>query len=595
MPATYVLATEDPDLLRAWWVLVPPGRQVLTLEELAPPAVLPPGIPTVVILDASSLERLPLALRMCPTIAVGEPGSSALDRARNLGPAKVVLSYDESRTRLGALLPLIEELAERGAALDVATDRTKRVQPVAAVQTAISKPRSSGADPWEFVEGLVERLGSRARLLDEFRRIVRVVLNTSSVLFFLRDGGGYRADRGEASCPADDPLCQLWASHPMILDGLEWPVAVDAITEISVRQRMRQWASRLLIPLHDNGRIQGFVALGVRDDGESYDEADRARAISLARLLRQSLEQSSRMGKLTEENDRWKLAEHYLPNVMVLGTDEPTPKQVPSPVRALIVEVRQSREAKRLSPSVDQPFRASAGLVSEDLGVWVYWEDASADVRETTQRQRAARLALLHDIALTLNHELGNALVSLATLRHNPGAETNSPVLLAAIKRDIASLESINRHLASIPTFSEVTPEETDLRSLVREVGRRTGVMVDGNAPELVLSMVPKLVDFALESIIESIAENRPELGKRELTLRLRTVSEGDRVAGHVSIKGPKLALEGIWPTPEPGDAPSHGRISVFVAKEIIRLHGGDIRATQTTIGTEITILIGNW
>ena len=88
-------------------------------------------------------------------------------------------------------------------------------------------------------------------------------------------------------------------------------------------------------------------------------------------------------------------------------------------------------------------------------------------------------LGIMHDIALTLNHELGNALVSLATLRHNPGAEINSPVLLAAIERDIASLETINRHLASIPTFSEVVPEETDLRALVREVGRRTGVMVE--------------------------------------------------------------------------------------------------------------------
>ena len=129
MPATYVLATEDPELLRAWWVLIPPGRQVLTLEELAPPSVVPPGIPTVVILDASVVDRLPAALRSSPTIAVGEPGSSALDRARNLGPAKVVLSYDESRTRLAPLLPLVEELAERGAALDVVTERTRRIQP----------------------------------------------------------------------------------------------------------------------------------------------------------------------------------------------------------------------------------------------------------------------------------------------------------------------------------------------------------------------------------------------------------------------------------------------------------------------------------
>ena len=40
----------------------------------------------------------------------------------------------------------------------------------------------------------------------------------------------------------------------------------------SVRQRIRQWAARLLVPMHENGRIQGFIALGVRDDGQTYDD-----------------------------------------------------------------------------------------------------------------------------------------------------------------------------------------------------------------------------------------------------------------------------------------------------------------------------------
>ncbi len=592
MPATYVLVTEDPELLRAWWVLVPPGRQVLTLDELAPTHLVAEGIPTVVVLDATALDRLPGAARNFPTIAVGEQGSSALDRARNATRVKVVLNYEESRTRLGPILPLLEELAERGTALDVMAERSRHI---ASAPVVSSRPNTDAMDAWENIEGVIERLGSRARVLDEYRRIVRAVINTSSVLFFLRDASGYRADRGDATCGLDDPLCLFWATYPSVLDGTEWPVQVDALTEVAVRQRLRQWAARLLVPMHENARLIGFMALGVRDDGQPFDGPDRARALRLGRLLKQCLEQSSRLGKLAEQNDRWRLAEHYLPNVLILGTDEPAPKHVPAPVRNLIAEVRQSRDARRLNPTAEQPYRASAGLVSENLGVWVYWEDASSDVREAVQRQRAARLELLHDISLTLNHELGNALVSLAALRHNPGSETNSPVLLAAIKRDIASLENINRHLASIPTFSEVLPEEADLRALLREVGRRTGVTVDGSGAPVVLSIVPKLVEFALESIVESIAENRPELGKKDLTLRLRSLGEGERSVGHISIRGPKLALEGIWPAPAPGDVPNHGRISVFVAKEVIRLHGGDIRATQNTLGTEISILVGNW
>ncbi|HEU5079990.1 MAG TPA: hypothetical protein VFT72_12325 [Opitutaceae bacterium] len=592
MSATYVLATDDPELLRAWWVLVPTGRQVLTLEDLNAGAAVGPEIPAVLVLDSLAIDRMAPTIRRCPTIAVGEPGSSALDRTRSSTNTKAVLSYEESRTQLAPLLPLIEEIAERATALELINERPRNHK----TDTQLPVRRNGdSSQPWEYIESMIERLGSRARVLDEFRRIVRVVLNTSSATFFLRDPAhGFRADRGDATCPLSDPLCAYWASYPSILDGVEWPAPLDAMIEVSIKQRIRQWAARLLVPMHENGRLHGFMALGVRDDGQPFDLEDRSRALRLARLLRQCLEQSTRLGKLSEQNERWRLAEHYLPNVLVLGNDEPAPKHVPQPVRGLIAEVRQSREARRLHPAADQPYRASAGLVSENLGVWVHWEDASSDVRETVQQQRAARLELLRDIALTLNHELGNALVSLTALRHNQN-EGGSTVLLGAIKRDIASLETINRHLASLPTFGEVVPEESDLRAVLREVSKKTGVQFDNNVSSVVVSMVPRLVEFAIDAILESIAENRPELGKRDLSLRLRLVGDPERPAGHISIRGPKLALEGILPQPVPGDVPNHGRISVFIAKEIIRLHGGDVRATQTTMGTEISIVVGSW
>jgi len=603
MPATYILATDDTELLRAWWVLVPPGRQILSLEESSAPGVLDSSIPMVLVLDASVAEKIPAGLRQAPAIIVGEQGSLAMERARALGNSRVVLGYDEARTRLGTLLPILEELAERSAALQLSDTRSfaapstgsaSPFAPAAPTRASSSATAAETSSAWDAVEAVVERLGSRSRVLEEFRRMVRAVLNTSSMLFFLRDGTGYRADRGDAACGADDPLCVYWSQYPAILDGVEWPAPVSPLAEVSIRQRLRQWSSRLLVPVHENGRLYGFIALGVRDDGGPFTASDRGKAIGLARLLRQCLEQSSRFGKISEQNERWRLAEHYLPNLLVLGTDEPIPKHVPPAIRSLIADVRVTRETRRMTPTIEQPFRAQAG-VSETLGVWVYWEDAAAEVRETSQRQRSARLALLHDIALTLNHELGNALVSLAALRFNPNAEGGSGVLSTAVKRDIASLESINRHLASIPTFSEVVPEQTDIRALMRDLSRRTGVNFESSGAPVVLTVVPKLLDFALESILESIAENRPELGKRDLSVRLRTIGDNDRMTAMLAIRGPKLALEGIWPPTTPGDAPNHGRISVFVAKEIIRLHGGDIRASQNTLGAEINISLGNW
>ena len=179
--------------------------------------------------------------------------------------------------------------------------------------------------------------------------------------------------------------------------------------------------------------------------------------------------------------------------------------------------------------------------------------------------------------------------------RQNPGAETNSPVLLAAIKRDIAALEAINRHLASIPTFSEVMPEKVDLRALVSAVGRKGGVSVETGSQQLQLDVAPKLVEFALEAVIDSIAENRPGLGKRELAMSVRAAGSGKNLTAVLSIRGAALVLEGILPAPQPGAPPTHGRIGVFIAKEIVALHGGVIEPGTGVNGPEIVITLRRW
>lgn len=594
MPATFLLATDDPDLLRAWWVLVPSGRPIVGLSEVVGPPVVPAGVPVVVVLDAHAVDQLPSSFAKYPTVLVGEPRSGPFEEAKASGRARVSLSYVESRTRLAEILPLMEEIADSAALLDLQAERTRRTESGKTV-TAPAQSWADSLEAWDFLEGAVENLASRERLLAEFRRAARHLLRASYVLFFLPENGIFRSDRGEFSCPGDDPLVTYLSAYPAILDGAEWPGPADPRAELVIRHRLATWSARLIAPIHDNGQLQGLIALGVRDDGRAYDATDRSRTVSLARLLRQFLAQSAQLKRYADHYERWRLGEKHLPSVLILGNDEPVPKHAPTVVRALIAEVRKTRETKRISPGAGQPLRAAVGALGDGHGVWAHWEDASADMKAAIQRQRAERLALLHDIALTLNHEIGNALVSLAALRHKPGAETNSPVLLAAIKRDIASLEAINQHLASIPTFSEVNAEEADLGQLLVQVGKRTGVTVKAGVTPVVLSLAPNLVEFALESIVGSIVENRQDRGKKDLSLSLRTTGDGENLLALVSIKGPDLVLEGILPTPEPGDVPTHGRIGVFVAKEIIRLHGGEIHAAPGMEGAEILISLRKW
>jgi len=39
---------------------------------------------------------------------------------------------------------------------------------------------------------------------------------------------------------------------------------------MAVRGRLALWGARMLVPIHDNGRLLGLIALGVRDDGQPF-------------------------------------------------------------------------------------------------------------------------------------------------------------------------------------------------------------------------------------------------------------------------------------------------------------------------------------
>jgi hypothetical protein len=102
------------------------------------------------------------------------------------------------------------------------------------------------------------------------------------------------------------------------------------------------------------------------------------------------------------------------------------------------------------------------------------------------------------------------------------------------------------------------------------------------------LTVAKDLVGFALRSLIATVGENRPDHGLRELSLQVRTTGTGADRTALLSLKGRNLELEGILPEPIDGSVPNQGRLGVFLAKEVLRLHHGEIHAGPGVEGTEI-------
>ncbi|HWA11343.1 MAG TPA: hypothetical protein VG838_18030 [Opitutaceae bacterium] len=596
MSTTFILATTDLQLAAAWEAQIPADQPIVRLFSAAHQPVTQPGLSAVVVLDASSEPSLPSSLVRCPTIYVGEPRSLPFEQARLAARARVFLDYEESTHRLAEFLPLMGELAAKESMISLMVDKDKgRRAEISGSRPPMRPPSNVGtetAELWDFLEGAVDSIDSRDRLLGEFRRASRYLLRASHAVFFLRDGDGFRADRGTSFFPNDDPLVAYLESHPAVIDGANWDGPADPMAELAVRNRLAMWGARLLAPIHDNGRLLGLIALGVRDDGQPYDESDRVRTVCVARLLRQFLNKSLQLGRLQIFANQATLGAKYLPSTLILAPEETVPRHVPLVVRDLIGRVRRTREVSRATPGEGQPFRASAGLVAETGGVWVFWEEASSEVHDAASRRRVARMGLLRELALTLSHELGNALVSLATFRQVSETTPLPPAMLATIKADIVKLEGLSSRLAVMQTLDELVATKVDLRELAQGIGAALGVKVEVGPDPVAISAARELLDFALRSLVETITENRGELGGRDLVLQVRSTGTGKELTGLLSLKGKHLELEGILPEPVVGAVPNQGRMGVFLAKEILRLHHGEIHAGPGMEGTEILISV---
>jgi hypothetical protein len=551
-----------------------------------------PGAAAVVVLDSAAETLLPAALSRCPTIFVGEPRSLPFEQAKMTSRAKAYLSYEESVVRLRELLPLVEEVAEKQSMIDMLAERDRSRD--AARPDSQSATSADAPEFWDFLEAAVENIDTRDRLVGEFRRASRHVLHASHAVFFLREADGFRADRGTSFFAQNDPLVGYFENHPIVVDGAIWDSKADPIAELAVRNRLALWGARLLVPVHDNGRLLGLIALGVRDDGRPYNEGDRVRAVLFARLLQHCLSKMTLLRRLNLLADQTTLGAKYLPNTLILGPTENVPSHVPLVVRELIGRVRKTREVCRVAPAAGQPFRAGAGMIAETGGIWACWEEASTELHDAAERERQERRSLIHEITLTLSHEIGNALVSLTTLRQF-GREKPPPEPLVEMTRaDVMRLEALNRQLGLMQTLHEVDAAEVDMRDLAKSLGASLSLRVEVGPDPVNLRIARDLVKLGLHALIETIAENRSPNGTRDLQLQLRSSGSGASTIALLSVKGKNLELEGILPEPTEAAVPNQGRLGVFLAKEIIRLHRGEIHAGPGLEGTEILISLRN-
>ncbi|HWA27422.1 MAG TPA: hypothetical protein VG734_17335 [Lacunisphaera sp.] len=599
MPATIILTTSDIGLEAAWKKTLHPREPV----AFARPAdlqreLLRPGA-RVWITDVNDPRTRFAVGHGTLTILVGEPHSLPFEQARQNRSARLYLSYSESRERLSECVSLLEEIADKNSQLQSALERSRRSEPPFPRETPVS---SGGAEPiesWDFLESALAHLDDQPRLLDEFRRAARYILKSGKVLYFFRQFDAFVSDDGSHRCEDSHPLVLWLEEHPAAVDLNQWSGLDDPSLDAPIRQQLLTWGARILVPLHAHGQLLGWMALGPRADGAGYRETDRFRAVLHGRLLERCLERSAQLRDFHQAGNTAILRNKYLPSSRLITRAELATTELPVEVRAVASEALHTQKPVFQPARAPYRYRVQAGPVPEIDGVWAVWEDAAPEIERIAQLLEQNRRELFRNLGLTLSHELSNPLVSLVTFAHLLTRGSNAPTGSATIAHEtalvseVAKLKLLNEHATLLGEIAQPVPKATELNTLLSEIATARGITTRFVGDELILHLDPNLVKFAFNAILEAIAANRPDEGLKHLILTLRGVGDGHLRQAIITIEGKNLELDGTLPPPAPGTTPNQGRLSVFLAREILRLHNGTLQAGPGIKGTDIQISIG--
>ena len=601
MPATLILTTADAGLEAAWKSQLHP-REPATFARPTDLArdLLRPGA-RVWVTDIND----PRTKFSCGTgtlvILVGQPHSVPFEQARQNRAARLFLSYDDSRTRLAETVGLLEEIADKNSQLQTTLERTRRTETPFQRESAPA-PAPEPVESWDFLESALSHLGDRTRLLDEFRRAGRYILKSGKVLFFFRQFDAFVSDDEVHRCEAGHPLSLWLEDHPAALDTSQWAGPDDPALDAPIRQQLHSWGARLLIPLHASGQLLGWMALGPRADGAAYRDTDKFRAVLHGRLLERCLERSAQLEDLTRIETTATLRAKYLPGSRVLTRLEIAATELPVEVRAVANEALHEQRTIEQHARPPHRYRVTAGPMPEIDGVWVQWEEAAPEIERIRAEAEHHRRVLFRNLGLTLSHELSNPLVSLVTFAQLLARGSKSPVPApgaatiaseVALTAEIEKLERLAAHAMLLGEIAQPAAEAADLQALLSEVATERGITTRFTEEAVVFKVDPHLLRFAFASIFDALAANRPDEGSTGLLLTLRTAGTNALRTAIVTIEGKRLELDGTLPLPSIGATPNEGRLSVFLAREILRLHGGVLQAGPGMKGTDIQISFG--
>jgi hypothetical protein len=592
MSATFVLTTQDAELAAGWARQLPTQPLSLPSGDALLRELLRPGA-RVWIKDICDANAACPAHPDTVTILVGEPRSVPFEEARSDRSNTYSLSYDESRTQIRRLAPLAAELAQSRAVLSVLQDRPKRADPAAPEPAEHGR---HGMDDLEFLAASIDHLEDRTRIIDEFRRGVRARIRSSRVAVFLRDEKRYVAENEGWDCSAGHDLVRWLQEHAAIVDSATLDSVDNAAVEASIRQKLGEWNSRLLVPVEVHGALEGWVVFGPRADGRPYSMADRDDALMLVRLLSRLLGQHRLLRSAISVQREVALIQKFGPRFCVIGASGKTDEAMP--VEAREIAALALREGKRIEREYGR-IRVAAGPIPGAGGCWVWWDESALTAESSAQKREAERHQILHDLGIMISHELANAMFSVSTyfqhLRRQRSTDDPAHPLIERVGQDMERMKAMPHLLSTLYEMSKQPTSRVDMKRVVQSVAKEIGG--HANTPESgpVIWGHEKNLHDALVWLCREIVETKERVESvardAKITLSLQQRRRDDESICLVTISYPGLRVDQI----KVGEATSteeYPTVPVYLAREVIRFHFGTVHVGQGLDGPELMIAL---
>jgi len=471
-------------------------------------------------------------------------------------------------------------------------DRPKRVD-----ATAVDAPELGrrNMDDLEFLAAAIDHLDERARIIEEFRRGVRSRIRSSKVVVFVRDEKRYVADNEGWECSAGHDLVRWLQEHAAIVDSATLDSVENAAVEASIRQKLGEWNSRLLVPLEVHGALEGWVVFGPRADGRPYSMFDRDDSLMLVRLLSRLLGQHRLLKSALASQREVGLIQKFGPRFCVVGPTGKTDESLP--VEAREIASLALRDGKRIEREFGR-IRVAAGPIPGG-GCWVWWDESALTAESSAQKREAERHQILHDLGIMISHELANAMFSVSTyfqhLRRQRTADDPAHPLIERVGQDMERMKAMPHLLSTLYEMTKQPTAKVDMKRVIQSVAKDVGG--HANTPEsgpIIWGHEKNLHDalvWLCREIVETKDRVEPVSRDARITISLQQRRRDDESICLVTISYPGLRVDQI----KVGEATSteeYPTVPVYLAREVIRFHYGTVHVGQGLDGPELMIAL---